>query len=143
MDDEIRWALDGQPQITFSADLLQERTSEENAVSSYEPALLRLLASDLRTYFSLFKQTYEEQLLAFALRLAGGQDDAHDIVENAFGSAYETLAARSAQQVENTDLWPLLRQMAGFCYLKRKAKVGWEKFRHAAMYSMKKPSKTA
>jgi RNA polymerase sigma-70 factor (ECF subfamily) len=56
-----------------------------------ETELLRLLAHDLYGTFAQVVQRYQQRLYAFARRLTGSAQDAEDIVQEAFVSAYVSL----------------------------------------------------
>jgi RNA polymerase sigma-70 factor (ECF subfamily) len=92
----------------------------------HEEDLPRLLASDLNRYFPSLDKIYRERLLAYALKLARNQEDAEDVVQETFRSAFEALASRSAEQVESIHLWPWLCRIAHNSFvtmLRKKRKI--------------------
>jgi RNA polymerase sigma-70 factor (ECF subfamily) len=96
----------------------------------HEEDLPRLLASDLYRYFPSLDKMYRRRLCAFSQKLVGNPDDAEDIVQETFASAFDALACRSAEQIEAMHLWSWLRQIAyhRFINMLRKGKVVLESY---------------
>ncbi len=66
--------------------------------------LLSLLAADLDYHFRQLVEVYQQRLYLFALRLVGRPDDAEDIVQEAFLSAYYALKGTPTRKVRILNL---------------------------------------
>lgn len=73
-----------------------------------DQALLALLAADLYQHFRQVVLRYQQRLYAFAFRLTSSAQDAEDIVQEAFVSAYVSLENYPAQRVLALKLQPWL-----------------------------------
>src|SRR6516162_8714071 len=69
-----------------------------------EQELLLLLANDLDQSFYQVVLRYQHRLYAFALRLTGSSQDAEDIVQEAFVSAYVSLENYPPQRIQTLKL---------------------------------------
>lgn len=69
-----------------------------------EQELLMLLATNLHRHFYQVVLLYQHRLYAFALRLTGSSQDAEDIVQEAFVSAYVSLENYPAQRIQTLKL---------------------------------------
>jgi RNA polymerase sigma-70 factor (ECF subfamily) len=69
-----------------------------------EQELLMLLATDLYRHFYQVVLLYQHRLYAFALRLTGSSQDAEDIVQEAFVSAYVSLENYPVQRIQTLKL---------------------------------------
>jgi RNA polymerase sigma-70 factor, ECF subfamily len=69
-----------------------------------EQELLLLLATDLYKHFYQVVLLYQHRLYTFALRLTGSSQDAEDIVQEAFVSAYVSLENYPAQRIQTLKL---------------------------------------
>lgn len=65
-----------------------------------DQVLLLLLATDLHRHFKQVVLYYQHRLFAFARRLTGSAQDAEDIVQEAFVSAYVSLENYSPQRIQ-------------------------------------------
>ncbi|HEY5002752.1 MAG TPA: RNA polymerase sigma factor [Ktedonobacteraceae bacterium] len=73
-----------------------------------EANLSVLLATDLDRHFPELVLTYQHRLYSFALRQTGSQQDAEDIVQEAFMQAYYALAGYSVERRHLLTLQPWL-----------------------------------
>jgi RNA polymerase sigma-70 factor (ECF subfamily) len=69
------------------------------------------LAQDLDGYFEQLVLCYQNQLYAFALRIAGNPQDAEEIAQDAFVRAYRALAGYTVEQVQTLMLRAWLYQI--------------------------------
>ena len=69
-----------------------------------EQELLTLLAANLREHFYQVVLLYQHRLYTFALRLTRSSQDAEDIVQEAFVSAYVSLENYPAQRIQTLKL---------------------------------------
>jgi RNA polymerase sigma-70 factor, ECF subfamily len=67
-----------------------------------------LLATDVRHTFRDVVERYQHSLYTFACRLSGSQQDAEDIVQEAFVRAYIALVAYPAARIQTLKLRPWL-----------------------------------
>src|SRR5438067_2232539 len=70
--------------------------------------LVTLLAIDLNSYFLLLVQTYQQELYAFAVRMARNHQDAEDIVQDTFIRAHAALAKFSTAEIQHLKIRPWL-----------------------------------
>src|SRR5579863_10130374 len=78
--------------------------------------LLRLLAHDLYGSFVQVVQRYQQRLYAFARRLTGSAQDAEDIVQEAFVSAYVSLENYPSERIRALKLQAWLYQVTLHVY---------------------------
>ncbi len=78
------------------------------AADPADQALLTLLAEDLYQHFQKLVLRYQQRLYAFAMRLTGSAQDAEDILQEAFVSAYVSLENYPPQRVLALKLQPWL-----------------------------------
>ncbi|HLG75593.1 MAG TPA: sigma factor, partial [Ktedonobacteraceae bacterium] len=85
-------------------------------MSPSESELLLLLAIDLYRYFPQVVVRYQQRLYAFARRLTGSAQEAEDIVQEAFVSAYVSLENYPPQRVRTLKLQAWLYRITLYVY---------------------------
>ncbi len=74
--------------------------------------LPHMLALDLDTHFERLVRCYQDRIYAFCLRYTGRPEDAEEIAQDTFVSAYRALRAYPGERIRSLALRPWLYQIA-------------------------------
>ena len=80
-------------------------------MSSSEVDLPMQLATDVRSHFPMLVLEYQHKLFALACSLVGSQQDAEEIVQDAFFCAYQALMRYPIQQVQTLKIRPWMTKI--------------------------------